>query len=336
MNTGISNLTSAEMGKLWATYTGNTMAICVLRFYLKHVDDKDIKKVLEYALNLSNAFVQEIKSIFKKDGFPVPAGFSDEDVDLKAPRLFSDDFYLYYLQYTAKAGMSIYSAAIAIVTRKDIRALFDQSLQDTVKLIAKTNDTLKSKGILMNAPNVPNPKQAEFIQSQSFLNGYVGDVRPLHGLEVAHLFDNINNDVTSKALITGFSQGAQNKKVKKYLERGGNINKKHIENMAKKLNEDNLPSPSHLDHLVTASTTPPFSDKLMVAHKIDMFSMKIREYANGLSLNGRKDIGTLYARCLMDVSLFVEDGANIMIENGWMEQPPIIIDRHKLSSGNQS
>ena len=164
------------------------------------------------------------------------------------------------------------------------------------------------------------------------MNGYLGDVRPLHGLEIAHLYDNLNNDITSKALITGFSQGAQHKKVRKFLERGGNINKRHIEMLSKKLTDDNLPAPSLLDHLVTASTTPPFSDKLMVLHKIDMFSMKIREYANGASLNGRRDIGALYARCIMDVSLYVEDGANIMIDHGWMEQPPEAVDRDRLSS----
>lgn len=44
MNTDISNLTSAEMGKLWATYTGNTLGKCVLSYYLKHVEDEDIKR----------------------------------------------------------------------------------------------------------------------------------------------------------------------------------------------------------------------------------------------------------------------------------------------------
>src|SRR5690606_19218893 len=114
-----------------------------------------------------------------------------------------------------------------------------------------------------------------------FLNGIVGEKRPLHGLEIAHLYGNINNDVTSKALIIGFIQCAKNEKVRKFIERGKNINHKHIEMLSKKLSEDYLPSPTLLDHLVTISTTPPFSDKLMLFHKIDMFSMKIREYANG-------------------------------------------------------
>ncbi|WP_085524377.1 DUF3231 family protein [Tuberibacillus sp. Marseille-P3662] len=324
-------LTSAEMGKLWASYTGNTLGRCVISYYLKHVDDADIKKVLKYALDLSESFIRDIKAIFVKENFPIPVGLTDEDVDQDAPRLFYDEFYLYYLQYVGKAGISIYSAAIPIVTRKDVRDFFVESLRDTVKLMTEVNDVLKSKGILTNAQPMPSPEKVDFVKRQDFLSGFLGDVRPLHGLEVAHLFDNINNDITSKALIVGFRQGARHEKVKKYLERGENINKKHIEMLSDKLNKDHSPAPTILDHLVTPSTTPPFSDKLMVFHKIDMFSMKIREYANGASLNGRRDIGALYARCLLDVSLYVEDGANIMIDHGWMEQPPELINRDQLS-----
>jgi hypothetical protein len=332
MTTKDSQLTLAEMGKLWATYSGNTMGKCVISYYLKHVEDPDIKKVLDYALGLTETYINDIKTIFNQENFPIPVGFTDEDVNLEAPRLFYDEFYLNYLQYTGKAGISIYEAAIPLVTRKDVRDFFIRCLNDSVKLLTDVNDILKSKGKLMNAPTMQNPKEIDFVNKQSFLNGYFGEVRPLHGLEIAHLFGNINNDITSKALIIGFSQGARNHKVRKFLERGREINKKHIEKLSKKLNDDHLPSPSLVDHLVTTSTVPPFSDKLMVFHKIDMFSMKIREYANGASLNGRRDIGALYAQCLLDVSLYVEDGANIMIDHGWMEQPPIAINREKLSS----
>ncbi|WP_244873064.1 DUF3231 family protein [Paenibacillus albilobatus] len=67
---------------------------------------------------------------------------------------------------------------------------------------------------------------------------------------------------------------------------------------------------------------------------IDMFSMKVREYANGASLSGRKDVGALFAKCQLDVSLYVEDGANIMIDRGWMEQPPEAVDRDNLHAGH--
>lgn len=63
-----------------------------------------------------------------------------------------------------------------------------------------------------------------------------------------------------------------------------------------------------------------------------MFSMKVRTYANALSLNGRRDIGGMYAKFLTDIARYVEDGANILINEGWMEQPPQAADRDKLSS----
>ncbi|NMD71704.1 DUF3231 family protein [Bacillus sp. DNRA2] len=330
MNIDKSKLTSAEMGKLWATYMGNTMAKCVLRYFLKHVNDNEIKNLLELSLNLTKKYTQSIAQIFEQANFPIPVGFSDEDVNLDAPRLYCDDFYLYYLQYTGKVGISIYCHALSVITRSDISDFFIKCVGDTISLLTNTNNLLQQKGKLMNSPVVPNPNKVDFVNGQDFLNGYLGKVRPLHGLEVAHLYDCLNNDITSRAVVAGFAQIAQETKVKKFMERGWEINKKHIGLMSKKLDEDNLPSPTILDHLVTSSTTPPFSDKIMIAHKIDMFSMKIREYANGASLNGRRDIGLMYARLMMDVSLYVEDGANIMIENGWMELPPTSVNHEDL------
>jgi hypothetical protein len=54
-------LTSAEMGKLWATYIGNSMAICVLQYFLQNVEDAEIKIILEHSLNSSQKYVQTIK-----------------------------------------------------------------------------------------------------------------------------------------------------------------------------------------------------------------------------------------------------------------------------------
>lgn len=107
---------------------------------------------------------------------------------------------------------------------------------------------------------------------------------------------------------------------------------KHIESCSQQLHKENLPSPPLLDHLVSESTFSPFSDKLMLAHKIEMFSMKIRTAGNGASLNGRRDIGGMYAKFLADIGIYVQDGAKIMIDQGWMEQPPKAIDRDNLAS----
>lgn len=324
-------LTSAEMGKLWVTYTGNTMAKCVLSYYLRHIEDQDIKKVIKNALNLSETLVENIKEIFIQENFPIPLGSTQEDVNLDAPRLFSDEFYLHYLKYTSKAGMSIYSIAIPIMTREDIRNFFINTLNSTVSLINEVNNVLMTKGFLIKPPQIPTPKKVDFIKKQNYLNGFFGDIRPLHALEIAHLYDNIDNNITSKALLIGFSQVAKDEKIREFFIRGKEMTNKHIEISSQQLHKDNLPSPPLLDDLVSESTFSPFSDKLMLAHKVEMFSMKIRTVGNAISLNGRRDLGAMYSKFLTDIGLYVEDAANIMINNGWMEQPPKAADRDNLA-----
>jgi len=324
-------LTSAEIAKLWATYMGNSMSICVLTYYLKNCEDKDIKAILEKALKLSEEFVTTIKEIFTQENFPVPIGFTNGDVNTNARRLFLDEFYLYYLKYAGKAGLSIYTIAVPLMTRPDIRDFFIHTVHSTIELMTNVNLILLEKGLFTKPPRIPYPEKVDFIHKQHYTNGFLGD-RPLQGLEITHLYDNIENNVTSKALLIGFSQVAEDEKVRKFLIRGRDITNRHIEACTKMLQKENMPAPVLLDHLVTTSKEAPFSDKLMLSHKIDMFSMKIRTNANGSSLSSRRDLGAMYARFLMDISFFVEDGANIMIEHGWMEQPPQAANRDQLSS----
>ncbi|CAN7511424.1 DUF3231 family protein [Paenibacillus sp. LjRoot153] len=324
-------LTSAEMGKLWATYMGNSMSTCILSYYLQHVEDEEIKTLLENALNLCEEFMKTTKDIFLKENFPIPNGFSEEDVNLGAPRLFEDVYYVHYLKYVCKAGMSIYNVAVPLVYRKDVKEFFIYCMDSTMALMGQINDLLLNKGLIIKPPIIPVPDKVEFVH-QGFLNGFLGHVRPLHALEIAHLYDNIENNTTSKALIMAFSQVVKSEKIRKLFIEGKDLTHKSIEQYMEKLHNENLPSPSFLDHLVTTSTFSPFSDKIMLFHKIDMFSMKIRAFGNSAAVNGRHDMGVLYAKSLMKISSFVEDAAKILIENGWMEQPPFAVDRDKIAT----
>ncbi|UKS27924.1 DUF3231 family protein [Paenibacillus sp. HWE-109] len=324
-------LTSAEMGKLWATYMGNSMSKCILSYYFQHVEDEVIKTLLENALKLTVEFIKTTKDILKKENYPIPNFFSEEDVNLGAPRLFEDVFYVHYLKYVCKAGMSIYNVAVPLVYRKDVKEFFVYCMDSTMALMGQINDILMDKGLINKPPIIPVPDKVEFVH-QGFFNGFLGHVRPLHALEIAHLYDNIENNATSKALILAFSQVVKSEKIRKLFIDGKELTHKSIEQYMEKLHNENLPSPSFLDHLVTTSTFSPFSDKLMLFHKIDMFSMKIRAIGNSAAVNGRHDMGVLYAKSLMKISSFVEDATKILIENGWMEQPPFAVDRDKIAS----
>ncbi|MER2057259.1 MAG: DUF3231 family protein [Niallia sp.] len=323
-------LTSAEMGKLWATYMGNSMSKCYLHYYLQHVEDKDIKHLLKKAYNLCSEFLNTIEAIFKKENFPIPKGFSiEEDLNLDAPRLFEDEFYVHYLKYTAKAGISIYNVAVPLVFRKDVKEFFSYCMEATMALIEQIKELLMTKGFISKPPIIPIPEKTDFVQ-KDFSNGYFGHVRPLHALEVAHLYDNIENNVASKALIMAFSQVTKNEEIRELFIRGKNFTHKHVEHYMDKLHNEDLPAPSFLDHLVTTSTVSPFSEKIMLFHKVDMFSMKIRSFGNSVAVNGRHDLGFMYTRGLIQIASFVEDAAKIMIKNGWMEHPPYAAERDSL------
>jgi hypothetical protein len=323
-------LTSAEMGKLWVTYVGNSMTKGILQYFLKNVKDEDIKTLLTNGLRLIQNFLETIETIFKKEDFPIPIGFTEKDINLDAPRLFKDEFYVHYLKYTAKAGLSIYSIAIPLVMREDIRQFFKHCNSCTTSFLEQINNVLIGKGFIIKPPDFPIPEKVDFVKKQKFLNGFIGDVRPLHALEVIHLYDNIENNITSKALLLAFSQVAGKSQIREFMERGQQVTDRAVRNFKEKLHQDNLPSPSLIDHLVTPSTDSPFSDKVMLFHKVDMFSIKIRNMGNSMAVNGRRDIGAMYLKTLSDFALYVEDGGNILIENGWMEQPPTAIDRDKL------
>ncbi|AGK55964.1 hypothetical protein B1NLA3E_21130 [Bacillus sp. 1NLA3E] len=98
-------LTSSEIGYLWANYQGDSLAKCVLTVFLHNVEDTETRPAIEYALSLAQNHLEKITEIFTGDHIPIPLGFTDEDINLNAPRLFSDSFYLNYLLDMAKGGL---------------------------------------------------------------------------------------------------------------------------------------------------------------------------------------------------------------------------------------
>lgn len=324
---GTQPLTTFEMGKLWATYMGNSMSTQILRYFLHHCDDGDIRLLLENGIALSKDFKQRIEEFFKKDNFPIPIGFTEDDVNLGAARLYADEFYPHYLKYASKAGMSLYSVAVPLVMREDIREFFIYCNQCATVFLGQINTVLMEKKFIANPPIIPSPDGIDRIGKQSYLNGFLGDVRPLQALEIIHLWDNIENNTTSKALLLGFCQVVKDEKIKALFNRGLDMTEKSVKQYKEKLHIGHIQSPAYLDHLVTTSTYPPFSDKIMLFHKVDMFAMKIRSFGNSLAVTARRDLNLLYARTLVNIGLFVDDGMNILIDKGWLESPPQAKDR---------
>jgi len=321
-------LTSAEMGELWTSYISDNMASKVLPFFIKYCEDVQIKEVLQNALSKCMKHLADISQIFTSVKFPIPAGFTDQDVNMNAPRLFSDTYYLEYLRNMTKFGIAANGIALTLVARNDVVQYFASSLQDAKEMHIKVTNLMLEKGIYVRPPYLSVPEKIDFVEKQGFLTGFFGERRPLTGVEIAHLFLNMTNSINGKALLMGFSRVAQSKVLREYFDRGVDIAKKHIEVMQTILNEEDLPGPMTHDTDVMDSQIPPFSDKLMLFQANQISVAGIGNYGGSLSVSFRRDLVTQYTRLLSEVMKYSEDGINLSINNGWFEQPPQA-DNHK-------
>jgi hypothetical protein len=325
-------LTAAEHSQIWASYQSESMVVCVLSYFLEKVEDTQIRSVIEYGLELSQSHVDKLTSIFKEENIPVPHGFTEEDVNAHAPRLFSDSFFISYIQQMGKLGLNSNSMAVALSARQDIHAFFSECLIEYTKLHKRAVDVSLSKGLYVRSPYLPKPDKVDFVTKQTFLTGWFGDRRPLLSLEVTHLFDNAQRNALGSATLMGFSQVARSKQVGQYMVRGKEIASKHVEIFGSILREDDLPVPMASGWDVMDSTVSPFSDKLMMFHTTSLIAIGMAYYGASLSTSVRRDLSVHYSRLIQEVGKYSEDGANVMIENGWMEQPPQTADREALAN----
>ncbi|WP_240689006.1 DUF3231 family protein [Ammoniphilus sp. YIM 78166] len=325
------SLTSTEIASLWTNYMQDSMAQWILSYFLKHVEDSEIQSVLDYALRLSKKHLKGISDILQHENFPLPQGFTEKDVNLEAPRLFSDTFYLVYLHNMGRIGLTAYSVALPTVARSDVRDHFTECLASSSELYNKTAKVMLDKGLYPRSPYIPVPEQIDFVKKQGFLTGWFGDRRPLSVVEISHIFVNIQTNAVGRALFTAFSQTAQSTPIRKHMERGGQLASKYIEVLGSLLSEENLPSPMTWDDQVLNSTTPPFSDKLMMFHTSIMCTSEIGNYGAAIGGSLRRDLISHYTRFLGEIGLFAEDTVNILIEHEWLEQIPLAADRHKLA-----
>lgn len=323
-------LTSSEIAVLWTAYTSDSMAKCVLDYFINKVQDNKIKPILEYARSLSEQHIIDITNFFNQDGLPIPHGFTGDDVDVTAPPLYSDSFYLFYLTNMTKIGSAGYALALNTTARADIRQYFTECSRSTNELLNKVADLMLSKGLYVRSPFIEVPKTVEFVKKQNFMEGLFGNTRPLVAMEISHLYSNIQTNIMGGALVTGFGQVAKSKEVREYMLRGIDITTKQSKILSSLLEKDNLPIPSTPDTFVSDFTIAPFSDKLMMFHAYAITAAGIGNYGVSFAVSLRRDLQVNYTRLMAELALLGEDGVNIMIDNGWMEQQPQAINHKEL------
>ena len=324
-------LSAPEIANLWTQYLRETMASCITKFALRHIQDQDIRSIYEHSLGTSENHINQITEIFRQFKFPIPLGFTDKDVNYEAPALFSDPLWLEYLHDMVTHGLSGFSIAFSTSIKKDIRKFYYQCNIEAMDLYDRSLELLMAKGLYTRPPVISIPEKVEFVNDTNYVKGWLGDRRPLNSIEINHTYFNLRKSILGKAVLLGFSQVESHKEVKQYMLKAIYTVQKHISIFSTILHQDDLPSPTMWDTEVTSSTISPFSDKLMMYQTGFIFNMGMAYYGVALASSLRRDLAAQCEQAVIRDIKNQDTWMEIMIRNGWFEQPPQAIDRKSLS-----
>ncbi|WP_108672356.1 DUF3231 family protein [Peribacillus acanthi] len=333
MNHSHIKLVASEIAVLWTAYMNDSMAKCILGFMLQHIEDPDIKKGVQIAYNLSLSHLEKLEAIFLNEQYAKPNGFTQRDVNMNAPCLFSDTFCLTYVNHMAKTGLLAYGGFVSMSVREDIREYFIQGLTETSVLYDKTIHIALAKGIYIKPPYIEVPKETDYIDTKKYFSGVkiLNNPRPLNSVEISHLFMNVQTNAIGTKLALSFAQTSPTKEVQQFLLRGKDISDKHIKVFSKVLVDNNITVPGSPDVCVSNSTTQTFSDKLIMFHMSLLNAAGTGNYATAAAASQRTDLVLNYERLSLEIGQYAKDGAFLMIQNNWLEQPPGTQDREALA-----
>ncbi|CAG7652154.1 hypothetical protein PAECIP111802_05150 [Paenibacillus allorhizosphaerae] len=324
------NLTSTEISALWATYINDCASVCFLKHFSHHVQDAEIKPILKEALSIGESHIKAIKELFQQESFPVPKAFSDEDLNLSAPPLYTDLYALSYVYGMSRIGLISYGTMYSNIAREDVMDFFAQTLHQSAQLYRKSVNLMLSKGIYDRPPKIPYPESVTFVEKESYLNGWLGELRPLNAIELTEIFFNIERNYFGVLLLTGLLQVTKDEEIKKHLMNGKQLAEKQIKTFNNLLLNEELLGTVPVAMEVTTSTTSPFSDKLIMFTVNSLYSAGITTLGHSIAVSTRRDLSAQLSKYLTEVLSYGDDGVSIMIERGWLEQPPQAPNRRQL------
>jgi hypothetical protein len=316
------SLTAAELGYLWTGYSINEMSKWYLTIFREHSKDMDMKALFSLALKDTSQMLNERRVFISREGYPIPVGFSTTDIYENSPPLFSDRFMVYYLHKATRLGLEFHSRSLALSTRDDIRKYQKDCLQSCAQLNDRLVDLLLTKGIYWRTPSLPAPTLPEDIQKNSYLNGWVGDIRPLNSMEIANFYSIMELLVMMETLFTGFAQTSESEEVVKLLQKGVTVVKKQLDALIEILKKNELPVPPSYVSEITDSKKRLFSDRIMICHMAGLFGALISQYGFSLGSVMKHDLLAAYSTQIGKAGIFSEKVTKFLIEKEWLEKVP--------------
>lgn len=324
--------TAGEIANIWTFIVSNEAQLCLLEHWLYHAEDKELKELLQRSKNVANQIIEQGKALYLKAGFPEPIGYSlDKDVVPDAPRLMTDKLVLVMLQILSEYGVYGYGLAFGKITTPQVLSYLEDCLNKAVELYKLNTEINAKKGYNATPIFIPRPNKSEYVQEKSFLAGWFGEQRPLNALEIDGLLFSLRGVMLAKIFLMAFSQIAKDPELKQFCRRGKQLTGKRVERLQSLNATEDLSFQPTYETEVTNSTVSPFSDKLIMFEALSITQVAIARYGNALSSVVRRDLGTLFAKYIIETGTYLDDGLKISIDKQWFEQPPLAADRKKLS-----
>lgn len=177
---------------------------------------------IDYDLSLAGKRTAWAKNALEKEGLPPPHGYTDEDVDPSAPRLYADPFYLQYIFNKLRIALNINNRALSTSTRPDIREFYARCCDSSTDVLQKSVDLMLNMGIYTRPPYITVQKTVGNVKKQTFLRGFLGETRPLLAQEISGLYLGARINNFGKDILLGLRQVVKSKQGRDYLIAGLN------------------------------------------------------------------------------------------------------------------
>ncbi|MEH7884751.1 DUF3231 family protein [Bacillus sp. JJ1609] len=131
---------------------------------------------MEFALELSETHLEKTKQFISLENLPIPIGFTDEDVTVDAPSLFTDTFKTVYLHIITIRSLTRYAGATSVCIREDVRKYFIECTSQSFELYDRVTSVSLNKEIINKSSTLNNQQKIDFVRKQNYLTGWLGNV----------------------------------------------------------------------------------------------------------------------------------------------------------------
>jgi len=330
-------ITSSELGTLWMSYQKHKMMARMMDYFLEKEKDEAAKSIISTYYNNNNNFINELELIFNNEGAAIPVAFTANDVHKDAAPLWEYYFDIMFLRLFMKLALGFNALHLGMSYRKDVRDFYKRSIDNAKETYDMCTDFLLEKGILPRPPYVTMPKAIEFVEEKGYMKGFnlFGGKRSLNTIEIAHIYNVLENNIIGTQLMTGFAQVAKESEVSDYFIKGKELAKKIVSNFTEIMQQSDIQTPSTWAGRATDSKEAPFSDKMMMFCTSLLSNFGLGANFFGTSLSIRSDLPIKLLVIAKDIYQFTTEGTQIMVKHMWLEEPPQMEDRNELTKSKK-